>query len=91
METFAVAYRYVPDMEERRGPVRADHLAFLKDLAAKDQLMLAGALTDPVDEAWIVVRAESVAAARELMNADPYAKAGLIRSVTIRPIAVVIP
>lgn len=84
-----MAYGYVPEMAERRGPVRADHLAFLKEIAAKDQLVLAGALADPVDEAWIVVRAESAAAARELMDADPYAKAGLIRSVAIRPISIV--
>ena len=91
METFAVAYGYVPEMEERRGPHRADHLAFLKDLAAKDLMMLAGALTDPVDGGWIVVRAESAAAAKEMMDADPYATAGLIRSVTVRPIAIVVP
>lgn len=91
METFAVAYGYVPEMEERRGPHRADHLTFLKDLAANDQLVLAGALADPIDGGWIVVRAESAAAARAMMDADPYAKAGLVRSVTIRQISVVIP
>jgi hypothetical protein len=91
VETFAVEYGYVPDMAERRGPHRADHLAFLKDLAERDQLVLAGALTEPVDGAWIVVRAESAATAKALLDPDPYARAGLIRSVTVRPIAIAIP
>jgi hypothetical protein len=90
-ETFAVQYGYVPEMQQRRDPVRGAHLAFLRGLAERDQLLLAGALTDPVDGGWLVVRAESAAAARELVDADPYAKAGLIRSVTIRSIAVAIP
>ena len=51
--------------------------------------MLAGALTAPVDGAWLVLRAESAAAARAVVDADPYAKAGLIRSVTVRSISVV--
>jgi uncharacterized protein len=91
VETFAVAYGYVPEMAERRGPHRGAHLEFLKALLAQDQLVLAGALTDPIDGAWIVVRAESQAAARALMDPDPYARAGLISSVTIRPISIALP
>jgi len=90
-ETFAVAYGYVPNMEERRTPHRADHLAFLKDLGEQGTMLLAGALTDPVDGGWFVVRTETAAAARALFDADPYALAGLVRSVTIRSIAVVVP
>jgi uncharacterized protein YciI len=87
-ETFAVQYVYVPDMERRREPHRADHLGFLRNLSQQGSLVLAGALTEPVDGGWIVVRAESLAAARALIDGDPYAAAGLIRSVTIRSIAI---
>jgi uncharacterized protein len=87
-ETFAVEYGYVPDMERLREPHRGDHLEFLRGLSEKGSLVLAGALTGPVDGGWIIVRAESAAAARAMMDADPYASAGLIRSVTIRSIAI---
>jgi len=88
---YAVRYSYVPGMEQRREPYRAAHLAWLRELDGRGELVLAGALTEPVDGAWIVVRADSAAAARTMVNADPYAAGGLIASVTIRSISVVVP
>ena len=90
-ETFAVSYGYVPEMDQRRVPHREAHLKFLRGLADQDRLLLAGALTEPVDGGWLVVRAESAAAARAMVDADPYALAGLIRSVTIRSITLAVP
>jgi len=89
--TYAVSYGYVPDMDSRREPHRADHLAFLRSNGEQGSLVLAGALTDPVDGAWFVVRAASEQAAYALMSEDPYVKAGLVRSITVRSIAVVVP
>jgi uncharacterized protein len=90
-KTYAVRYGYVPDIETRRDPHRADHLGFLRARGEQGDLLLAGALTEPLDAAWIVVRAESEAAAYAMMPEDPYVRAGLVRSITIRPIAVVVP
>lgn len=91
-QTFAVRYEYVPDMESRRTPHRDGHLAFLRSAAEAGRLLLAGALTDPVDTGWLVVRAESEHAAYAMVHeGDPYANAGLIRSITVRPIALVVP
>lgn len=90
-DTFAVRYDYVPDMDNRRAPHRADHLGFLSGLHEAGSLVLAGALTDPVDTAWLVVRAESQPAARAMTAEDPYVHHGLVRSVTVRHISVAIP
>ncbi|HYJ69605.1 MAG TPA: YciI family protein [Nocardioidaceae bacterium] len=91
-QTFAVRYDYVPDMESRRTPHRDGHLAFLRSAAEKGSMVLAGALTDPVDTGWLVVRADSVHEAYAMVHEeDPYAQAGLIRSITVRPIALVVP
>jgi uncharacterized protein len=90
-QTFAVRYDYVPDMEVRRGPHRDAHLAFLLAAEKTGWLLLAGALTDPVDTGWLIVRAESAHAAYTMLHDDPYARAGLIRSITVRPIALVVP
>ncbi|HVX46416.1 MAG TPA: YciI family protein [Mycobacteriales bacterium] len=89
--TFAIEYGYVPQMEERRAPHRADHLAFLKGAAEAGWLVLVGALTDPVDGAWLVVRAGDEAAALERVQDDPYRQAGLVRSTSVRPISLVVP
>ena len=90
-QTYAVRYGYVPDMDSRREPHRADHLAFLRSHGEQGDLLLAGALTDPVDTAWLVVRAASEQGAYALVSEDPYVKAGLVRSVTVRSIALVVP
>jgi uncharacterized protein len=90
-QTFAVRYEYVPDMESRRAPHRDGHLAFLRSARDEGWMLLAGALTDPVDTGWLVVRAGSEHAAYARLHDDPYARAGLIRSVTVRSIALVVP
>lgn len=89
--TFAIEYGYVPQMEERRTPHRADHVAFLKAAAEAGWLILVGALTDPVDGGWLVVRAEDEAGALDRVHEDPYRQAGLIRSTKVRPISLVVP
>ena len=89
--TYAVRYGYVPDMDSRREPHRTDHLAFLRAHGEQGSLVLAGALTDPVDGAWFVVRAASEQAAYSLMSEDPYVQAGLVRSITVRSIVLVVP
>ena len=90
-QTYAVRYGYVPDMDSRREPHRADHLAFLRSHGEEGDLVLAGALTDPLDGAWLVVRAGSEQAAYALVSQDPYVQAGLVRSITVRPIVLVVP
>ncbi|HEU0286937.1 MAG TPA: YciI family protein [Nocardioidaceae bacterium] len=90
-QTYAVRYGYVPDMDSRREPHRADHLGFLRARGEQGDLVLAGALTDPVDGAWLVVRAASEQAAYALVSEDPYVKAGLVRSITVRSIVLVVP
>ena len=89
--TYAVRYGYVPDMDSRREPHRTDHLAFLRAHGEQGDMLLAGALTDPVDGAWFVVRAASEQAAYSLMSEDPYVQAGLVRSITVRSIVLVVP
>lgn len=91
LTAFAIVYGYVPDMENRRTPHRQAHLDFLRSAADRGELVLAGALTDPVDGGILIVRATDAGAARVFADGDPYAAAGLVRSVTIRPMALVVP
>lgn len=88
--SFLVTYAYVPQMEERRGPHRPDHLAYAKKAHAEGALILAAAMTDPVDGAILVFTAESEAAIHAWVASDPYAKEGLIRGVTIRELAIAV-
>lgn len=87
--TFLIVYGYVPEMSERRTPHRSAHLAHVKDAEASGRLTFAAATMDPVDAAYLVVSAPNEADVHAWIAADPYMKAGLIRSVVIREIAVV--
>jgi uncharacterized protein YciI len=83
--TFLAMYTYVADMEQRRVPYRQDHLAWLRDLADRGTLLLAGATRDPVDTGVLILRATDVHEVRRLLLDDPYAAANLISGVVVRP------
>jgi len=77
-------YDLVEDYLERRGPLRAEHLELGRQSQARGELLLAGALADPVDGAVLVFRGESTTAAEAFAKADPYGKNGLVKSWKIR-------
>jgi len=89
--TFVVLYQYAPDAEQRRGPYREDHLAWLREQADAGRIVFAGATREPVDTGVLVVRADDAHQVRQFLLDDPYAKApDLILGVTVRPIGVVV-
>ena len=72
-------YDYVPDIVERRGPFRDEHLALLSEHGC----LLGGALGDPPHGAAIVFKSEADAEA--FRSADPYGAAGLVQDSRIEP------
>ncbi len=82
---FLVTYTYVHDMESRRVPYRQDHLKWLQVEAEAGRMIFAGATSDPIDTAVLVVRGEDASEVWRKMTEDPYSKAGLITAVTVRP------
>jgi uncharacterized protein len=68
-----------------RMSVRPDHLAYLADL--KDCVKLAGPLLDEITStpigSHLIIVVEGLAQAEAFAANDPYAKAGLFKSVTI--------
>lgn len=77
-------YELVDDYLERRAALRAEHLELARQALARGELVLAGALADPVDEAMLVFRGESTAPAEDFAKADPYVKHGLVKSWRVR-------
>jgi uncharacterized protein YciI len=71
-----------PGYLERRPAYRGRHLALAKEAHASGDLVLAGALADPVDGAVLVFRSES--AARAFAERDPYVLNGLVASWRVR-------
>ncbi|HAN99324.1 MAG TPA: hypothetical protein DCQ98_18725 [Planctomycetaceae bacterium] len=78
-------YDVVDDYVARRAPYRDEHLALARASEARGELLLGGALDDPVDQAVLVFRGETPDAARRFVEQDPYVRHGLITGWRIRP------
>lgn len=84
MRHFLLFYDLAPDYMERRGAFRSEHLGQAWDAHARGELVLAGALQDPVDGALFLFRGEGPEAAEAFARADPYVKNGLIARWRVR-------
>lgn len=87
---FQLTYDLVDDYLARREPFRAEHLALAHAATLRGELVLAGALADPADQAVLVFEADSPAVAESFARADPYVLNGLVKSWRVRPWRVVI-
>jgi uncharacterized protein YciI len=79
---YLLLYEVVPDYVARRAPLRTHHLELVKRSYEAGDLVLAGALADPVDQAVFIFRSEN--AARRFAEQDPYVTNNLVTNWTIR-------
>ena len=85
METvWFVEATYAPDAAESRKPFRAEHLARAAELKASGTIVEIGAFTD-VSSSVILVRAESEAAALDILRSDVYLANGVWVELRARP------
>ncbi|NLP64188.1 YciI-like protein [Paraburkholderia sacchari] len=82
---YLLMYELVDDYLERRAEHRNEHLALAWAAAERGELLLAGAVAEPVDEALLLFQGETPAAAEAFARNDPYVKAGLVKSWRVRP------
>lgn len=71
-------YDYVPDILERRGPHREEHLARIQAEREAGRVVMAGALGDPPHGAAIVFRGVAAEAIEAFAAGDPYVQGGLV-------------
>lgn len=90
MNYYVLIYHLVDDYMTRRGQFREEHLKMAKDLNEKNELVLAGAFSDPPDKALLIFKVEDKSVIEEFVKKDPYVKNGLIVKWEIRPWTVVI-
>ncbi|HDR9331300.1 TPA: YciI family protein, partial [Burkholderia multivorans] len=77
---FQLIYDLVDDYLARREAFRAEHLALARAATERGELVLAGALADPADQAVLVFEGDSPAIAESFARADPYVQNGLVKS-----------
>lgn len=81
---FLLFYDTSPDYLERRGDFRDAHLGLAWAAAERGELMLGGALADPVDGAVLLFKGASASVAEDFARADPYVINGLVQKWRVR-------
>jgi hypothetical protein len=84
MKHFALLYDLAPDYLERRGQFRNEHLRLAWTSVQRGELVLGGALSDPVDTALLVFRGDTSNGAESFAREDPYVKNGLVLRWRVR-------
>ena len=78
MAHFLLFYEYAADVLERRPQFRSAHLQYAWAAAERGELLVGGALADPVDGAVLLFDGEDRKVAEDFARADPYVEAGLV-------------
>ena len=75
---YLLFYEVVPDYVVRRAEFREEHLRLAREAHARGELVLGGALANPVDGAVLLFRTDSPIVAEAFALADPYVRNGLV-------------
>lgn len=84
MSHYLLIYDLADDYLSRRGEFRGVHLKMAWDAHAKGDLVLGGALGEPVDRAILMFKGDSPKVAEDFAKADPYVTNGLVKAWTVR-------
>lgn len=82
---YLLIYDAAPGYAERRVPFRAAHLAHAWSAVERGELVLGGALADPIDGAVLLFDCDSPAPVEAFARADPYVLNGLVAHWRVRP------
>jgi uncharacterized protein YciI len=84
MNHYLLEYELGPDYLERRPAFRGAHLALAWAAAERGELVLGGAVDDPLDRALLLFAGDGPDAAEAFAQADPYVAEGLVLHWTVR-------
>ena len=85
MNYYALIYELVDDMVNRRVPFRDEHLRLAREARERGELVLAGALSEPVDSALLVFHVDDKSKVEAFARKDPYVLNGLAKKWQVRP------
>ncbi len=84
MKHFLLFYDVAPDYLVRRAQFRSAHLRHAWEAFERRELVVAGALADPPDEAVLLFQGEDASGANAFAQADPYVANGLVKAWRVR-------
>jgi uncharacterized protein YciI len=84
MKHFLLFYDFAADYLARRPEFREEHLARAWAAHARGELVLGGALADPIDGAVLLFAGTSPSVAESFAREDPYVLNGLVTRWRVR-------
>ena len=84
MAHFLLFYDTAPDYLQRRADHRNEHLHLAWAAVQRGELLLGGALADPVDGAVLLFQGDTAEVAHAFARADPYVREGLVTAWHVR-------
>lgn len=81
---YLLSYEVGQDYVSRRAEFRDAHLEKAWQASQRGELVLGGALADPVDGAVLLFKGDSPAVAEDFARADPYVTNGLVKRWHVR-------
>jgi uncharacterized protein YciI len=81
---YLLMYDVVDDYVERRAAFRREHIALAREAVGRGELVLGGALAQPVDGVVFLFRGGSPAPAEAFAKADPYVLNGIVTRWRVR-------
>jgi len=81
---YLLFYEVADDYLTRRAEFRNVHLRMGWEAAERGELVLGGALANPVDGAVLLFKGDSPAVAEKFAAADPYVTSGIVKRWYVR-------
>lgn len=81
---YLLIYDFAPDYLERRVQFRAEHLSGAWASVERGELVLGGALADPVDGGMLLFKCDSPEIPERFAREDPYVKSGIVTRWRVR-------
>ncbi len=85
---YVLIYHTADNFIEARAPFREEHLALVQAAHRRGELVMGGALENPVDMAMIVFKGEGPEVAENFAKRDPYVQNEAVKYWEVRPWAV---
>jgi uncharacterized protein YciI len=84
LKHYLLFYEVGPEYLERRAEFRPVHLRMAWAAHERGELVLGGALTEPVDTALLLFKGDSARVAEAFAESDPYVLNGLVKRWRVR-------
>jgi uncharacterized protein YciI len=82
---YLLFYEVGEDYMTRRAEFRSAHLELAWAASERGELLLGGALADPIDTALLLFKADSPSVAENFARVDPYVTNGIVKRWSVRP------